>query len=70
MSKPIKKHVNSELGASRFDSFVDELRKLCRQHGVVICASGYEGLEVWDANDPTGDKDPIYCGDIKNCISD
>jgi hypothetical protein len=63
-------NTNHESSASRFELFVAELRKLCRHHGVVISASGYEGLEVWNANGKIEHEDPIYCGDIENCISD
>ncbi len=61
---------NHESSDSRFDSFVSELRSLCRKHGVVISASGYAGLEIWNANGKIEHEDPIYCGDIENCISD
>jgi len=61
---------NHESSASRFDSFVAELRTLCRKHGVVISSSRYDGLEVWNNNGKIEHEDPIYCGDIENCISD
>jgi hypothetical protein len=70
MSNPMTEHVDNESSTSRFESFVAELRSLCRKHGVVISASGYEGLEVWNANGQIEHEDPIYCGGIENCISD
>lgn len=65
-----EKENNQERSSRRFDAFVAELRSLCRKHGVVISASGYDGLEVWNANGQIEHEDPIYCGDIQNCISD
>ena len=39
-------------------AFVEALRQLCREHGVMLSVSGYDALQVWDWT--PDDTDPIY----------
>jgi len=45
----------------KFWDFLFALDCLCKEHGVTLSVSGYDGLQVWDAND---DKGSIYCNGI------
>lgn len=47
----------------RFSSFLRDLEDVCRKHKVVLSTSGYDGLQVWDA-DVSGY--PIYCAGIED----
>jgi len=47
----------------KFLIFVDALAQLCKAHGVTLSTSGYDGLQVWDADVKSG---PIYCAGIEN----
>lgn len=49
--------------SSPFALFVTALEQLCRDHGVTLSTSGYDGLQVWDANEKLGS---ICCADIEN----
>ena len=40
--------MNSEQETPKFTAFVAELEALCHKHGVHLCSSGYDGLQVWD----------------------
>lgn len=31
----------------RVKAFLDEIEAVCRKHGLVIAAEGYDGLDVW-----------------------
>lgn len=33
---------------AKFDSFVSALRDLCREHGVALSTTMYDGIQVWD----------------------
>ncbi len=50
----------------KFVAFVAALEQLCKAHGVTLSTSGYDGLQVWDADDTTG---PIYCAGIEDCLT-
>lgn len=41
-------------------AFIDALRAVCREHGVVLSTSDYDHFYVWPAADG---EDPIYGGD-------
>lgn len=41
-------------------AFIDALRALCREHGVVLSTSGYDHFYVWPLKEG---EDPIYGGD-------
>jgi hypothetical protein len=51
--KTIKCEANK---GSKFAAFVEALERLCRAHAVTLSASGYDGLQVWDA---VGNDTPI-----------
>ena len=48
--------------ASRFNTFVKALEELCKVHGVTLSTSGYDGLQVWDA-DASG---PLHVNGIED----
>lgn len=54
---------SEEVQAPRFLVFVDALAQLCKMHGVRLSTSGYDGLEVWDADDKGC---PIHCAGIED----
>lgn len=54
-----------EQQSMKFLVFVDALARLCNAHGVTLSTSGYDGLQVWDADANSG---PIHCAGIKDCM--
>ena len=54
---------HEEVQVPKFLVFVDALAQLCRAHSVTLSTSGYDGLQVWDADDKTG---PIFCAGIED----
>lgn len=53
-----------DVRTQKFSAFMDALAKLCMAHDVTLSTSGYDGLQVWDADDKSG---PIYCPEIEDC---
>lgn len=45
-------------------AFISALESLCREHGVVLSTSGYDGLQVWDADEHSK---PLHCDGIEDC---
>ena len=43
--------------SERFESFMREIRSLCKKYSVQICSSGYDTIEIRDAVDGDG---PFY----------
>ena len=43
-------------------AFVDALRAVCREHGVVLSTSDYDHFLVWPLK---AGEDPIYCGEYQ-----
>ena len=56
---------DEEVQAPKFLVFVGALAQLCKAHGVTLSTSGYDGLQVWDADDKSG---PIHCAGIEDCM--
>ena len=56
---------DEEVQVPKFLVFVDALAQLCKSHGVTLSTSGYDGLEVWDADAVNG---PIHCSGIEDCM--
>ena len=56
---------DEEVQAPKFLVFVDALAQLCKAHGVTLSTSGYDGLQVWDADAMSG---PIHCAGIEDCM--
>ena len=54
---------DEEVQVPKFLVFVDALAQLCKAHGVTLSTSGYDGLQVWDADDKSG---PIHCAAIED----
>jgi hypothetical protein len=54
---------DEEVQAPRFLVFLDALARLCKEHGVTLSTSGYDGLQVWDADAKSG---PIHCAGIED----
>lgn len=48
----------------KFSGFVVALAALCREHGVRLSTSGYDGLEAWDA-DASGK--PLHAAGVEDC---
>lgn len=46
----------------RAQEFLDEVRAVCRKHGMQICTSGYDGLQVWTLKDG---EDELYADGIE-----
>jgi hypothetical protein len=46
----------------KFDGFVAALEALCRAWGVTLATSGYDGLDVWDADQ--GRDEPLHCAGL------
>ena len=56
---------DKEVQAPKFLVFVDALAQLCTAHSVTLSTSGYDGLQVWDADAKSG---PIHCAGIEDCM--
>lgn len=54
---------DEEVQAPRFMMFLEALARLCKEHGVTLSTSGYDGLQVWDADAKSG---PIHCAGIED----
>lgn len=47
--------------APKFLVFVDALARLCQEHSVTLSTTGYDGLQVWDADEKLG---PLHVNGI------
>ena len=43
--------MSSEDTTTKYEVFVSALRELCKAHGVMLCPSSYDMLQVWDLHD-------------------
>jgi hypothetical protein len=66
MQSNVKDLIDEKDCDTKFIAFVDALAQLCKDHGVTLSTSGYDGLEVWDADSQHG---PINCAGIKNFMN-
>lgn len=46
--------------------FLDEVRAVCRKHGMQLCASGYDGLQVWELDE---DESELHFNGIDICMN-
>ena len=58
---------DEEVPTPRFLVFVAALAQLCKAHRVTLIASGYDKLQVWNADASSGA--PIHCAGIEDCTT-
>lgn len=55
--------MDSKKMTPKCEAFLDALRAICIAHGVTISPSGYDALQVWDADATTG---PVHFNGIED----
>lgn len=54
---------------SRFETFLQALRTLCTEHGVQLCPSLYDSLQVHELNLEKGE-DPLHFPSVDSRLED